>query len=114
MTGLAARTRELGLLRLALLALVLLLAAMATTPDAPPARAGWGLIETVVLPAAAPLALFVLLFDVLMSAVRLADAEAAQRDHWRRVLATELLTAAILAAAWMPFFVAVFAPLANN
>ena len=114
MTELTARARELGVLRLALLALTLLLAAAATAPDAPPARAGWGLVETVVLPAAAPLLLFVVLFEVLMSSVRLADAETAQRRRWKRVLAAELLTAAILIAAWAPFFAAVFAPLAKD
>ena len=114
MTGLAARARELGLLRLALLALALLLALAATAPDAPPALAGRALIETVVLPAAAPLVLFVLLFDVLMSSVRLADTEAAQRGRWKRVLAAELLAAAVLVAAWAPFFAAVFAPLAGS
>ena len=114
MTELAARARELGVLRLALLALTLLLAVVATAPDAPPARAGWGLVETVVLPAAAPLLLFVVLFEVLMSSVRLADAENAQRGRWKRVLAAELLTAAVLVVAWAPFFAAVFSPLARN
>ena len=114
MTGLAARARELGVLRLALLALALLLALAATGPDTPPTLTGRGLIETVVLPAAAPLALFVLLFEVLMSTVRLADAEDAQRGRWKRVLAAELLAAAILVAAWVPFFAAVFAPLAER
>ena len=114
MTELAARARELGVLRLALLALTLLLAVVATAPDVPPARAGWGLIETVVLPAAAPLLLFVVLFEVLMSSVRLADAEDAQRRRWKRVLAAELLAVAILVVAWAPFFVAAFAPLGEN
>ena len=114
MTGLAARARELGILRLALLALALLLAAVATAPNAPPARSGWGLIETIVLPATAPLALFVLLFEVLMSTVRLADAKDGQRGRWKRVLAAELLTATILVAAWAPFFASVFTPLAGS
>lgn len=114
MTGLAARARELGVLRLALLTLTLLLAAVATAPDASPALSGWGLIETIVLPAATPLTLFVLLFEVLMSTVRLADAEDAQRGHWKRVLATELLAATILVAAWTPFFASVFAPLVES
>ena len=108
------RARELGVLRLALLALILLLAAAATAPDAMPARSGWGLIESVVLPAAAPLALFGLLFEVLMSTVRLADAEDTQRGRWKRVLAAELLTALVLVAAWAPFFAAVFIPEAKS
>lgn len=48
---------------------------------------------------AAVLALFVLLFEVLMSTVRLADTEDAQRGRWKRVLAAELLVAATLIAA---------------
>ena len=114
MTSFATRAGELGILRLGLLVLALLLAAVATAPDTPLSLNGWGLMETVVLPAAAPLVLFVLLFEMLMSAIQLADAEDAQRGCWRRVLATELLTAAVLITAWAPFFMAVFAPLTRG
>ena len=44
--------------------------------------------------ATTPLALFVLVLEVLMSTVRLADTEDAQRTRWKRVLAATALVAA--------------------
>ena len=65
---------ELGVLRMALLALAAILALVATDPGVPLNLHGFALIRTLVLPAAAPLVFFVLLFDILMSSVRLSDA----------------------------------------
>ncbi len=110
MIRLRERLAELGPLRLALLALALALSLFATAPDTPLDLRGWAALPSLVLPAAAPLVLFVLLFDTLMTSVRLADAEAQTRPQWRRVLAAEIVGAALLLLAWTPYFVAVLTP----
>lgn len=105
---------ELGVLRLALLATTGALALFATDPGAPPSLHGLALIRTLVLPAAAPLVLFVLLFDLLMSSVRLADAPSGGSARWRRVLLVEAAFALGLLAAWLPFFREVLTPVAER
>ncbi len=105
---------ELGVLRMALLALAAALALLATDPGEPLSLAGWDLVWTLILPAAAPLTLFVLLFDILMSSVRLADSTAEARARWRRALGIETLFALWLVAAWAPFFREVLTPIAER
>ena len=105
---------ELGVLRVALLALAAILALAATDPGVPLSLHGWDLIRTLVLPAAAPLVFFVLLFDILMSSVRLADALSEARARWRRVLVVEALFVLWLLASWLPFFREVLTPVAER
>ena len=105
---------ELGILRVALLALAALLALLATAPGVPLSLHGWDLIRSLVLPAAAPLVFFVLLFDILMSSVRLADALPEVRARWRRVLVVEVLFVLWLLASWLPFFREVLTPIAER
>lgn len=114
MTSVRAFTAELGILRMALLALAALLALFATDPSVPLSLHGWDLIRTLVLPAAAPLVFFVLLFDILMSSVRLADALPEARARWRRVLVVEVLFVLWLLASWLPFFREVLTPIAER
>ena len=110
MIRLRERLAELGPLRLALLALILVLSLFATAPNTPLDLRGWAALPSLVLPAAAPLALFVLLFDILMTSVRLADADVQARPTWRRVLTAEAAGAALLLLAWTPYFAAVLTP----
>ena len=105
MTG--ALLREFGALRLTLLGLTGAAALFATAPGTPLSLHGWQLVTTLVLPAAAPLLLFGLLLELLMSAIRWNDADGARRPRWRRILLVEALVALLLAAAWTPFFAAV-------
>lgn len=105
---------ELGTLRMALLTMAGVLALFATDPGMPLSLHGPALIRTLVLPAAAPLVLFVLLFDILMSSVRLADAPPEARARWRRVLLVEVVFALGLLAAWLPFFREVLTPVAER
>ena len=114
MTSARALAGELGVLRVALLALAALLALFATDPGVPLSLHGWDLIRTLVLPAAAPLVFFVLLFDILMSSVRLADALPEARARWRRVLVVEALFVLWLLASWLPFFREVLTPIAER
>lgn len=104
------RLAELGPLRLALLALALALSLFATAPGTALDLRGWAALPTLVLPAAAPLVLFVLLFDILMTAVQRADADPQARRRWQRVLAVEAAGTALLLLTWMPYFIAVLTP----
>lgn len=114
MTSARALAVELGVLRMALLALAALLALFATDPGLPLGLRGRDLVRTLILPAAAPLVFFVLLFDILMSSVRLADARPGARAGWRRVLVIEALFMLWLLASWLPFFREVLTPVAER
>lgn len=114
MTSARAFASELGILRMALLALAGILALSATDPGVPLSLHGWTVIRTLVLPAAAPLVFFVLLFDILMSSVRLADALPEARARWRRVLVAEVVFVLWLLASWLPFFREVLTPIAER
>ena len=114
MNSLRAFAAELGVLRVALLAMAGILALIATDPGVPLSLHGWDLIRTLVLPAAAPLVFFVLLFDILMSSVRFADAQPAARARWQRVLLTEVIFVLWLLASWLPFFREVLTPVAER
>lgn len=105
---------ELGVLRVALLAMAGALALFATDPGVPLSLHGWALIRTLVLPAAAPLVFFVLLFDILMSSVRLADAQSEAQARWRRMLLVEAVFVLGLLASWLPFFREVLTPIAER
>ncbi len=103
------RIAELGVLRLGLLAIAVIASLFAAPPGIELNPYGWDALTTLVLPAAAPLVLFVILFDVMMSGVQLnAATDAAHRTHWRFALAADLIVAAVLVLSWWPFFQAVF------
>ena len=114
MIPLRALAAELGVLRVTLLMLAAILALIATDPGIPLNLHGWDLIRTLVLPTAAPLVFFVLLFDILMSSVRLADALPETRARWRRVLAVEVVFVLWLLLSWLPFFLEVLTPVAER
>ena len=98
------RVRELGALRIALLALVAGLAASAPFAS-PEAEYTIGRIWPTLL--AAPVALmmaFVVPLDLLMTRIYMADKEGAERGRYRRILAAEATAFALLVAAWVPFF----------
>ena len=109
--NLAAWLAQFGVLRLALLGLAVAVSVLATDPGTPLLLQGWALIDSLVLPAAAPLVLFVLLFDMLMSLVRLADAAPSERAQWKRILLAEGLAGVLILICWSPFFAAVLEPL---
>ena len=114
MNRIYALAAELGILRLALLSLAGILALFSTEPGLPMILHGWELISSLVLPAAAPLVFFVLLFDILMSSVRLADGLPQARRRWQRVLAAEVLFALLLLMSWAPFFREVLTPVSER
>ena len=102
------RIGELGPLRLGLLAIAGVISLFATPPGTEVNPYGWDALTTLVLPAAAPLVLFVILFDVLMSCVQLSAAEASHRAHWHLALWADLVFVALLVLSWWPFFQEIF------
>ncbi len=110
MNAFSERLKEFGPLRLSLLACAAMLALFATPAGTPIQLQGWHTISSLVLPAAAPLVFFVMLFDILMTSMRLSDAEVSDRPRWRRVLVGEILFAALLLGRWVPFFAEALRP----
>ena len=99
--------KEFGPLRLALLGAAALCALFATAPGSRLSLEGWNLITTLVLPALAPLLLFGLLLEILMSSIQMGQAQDAERKRWQWILGVEILFVAALIFSWMPFFQAV-------
>jgi len=108
MNTLLQRIAELGVLRLGLLTIAALISIFATPPGTGRNPYGWAALPTLVLPAAAPLVLFVILFDVLMSCVQLSAANEESCVHWKRVLTVDMAFIVLLIATWWPYFEVVF------
>jgi len=102
---------NLGFLRLGLLCLALANIALPVIyylifPDAGTdvAYLGWRAIPTLVTPVMAPLLVVVVLFDAIMSRVRIADAQGEERAKYLAIYRIELLSIAIMLAYWVPYF----------
>lgn len=98
--------RELGVLRVTLLATALMLLILVPTPGARAVFSGWPLVTTVLTPVLAPLVMMVLLLDALMARVFLTDAAGAERRRFRVIILANLAVAAILLLRWLPFYAA--------
>ena len=98
---------QLGFLRLGLLGLALANTALRPTPGSSIAKSGWEMIPTLVAPAAAPIFLMVILFDVMMSRIRAADAQGEERRKYQLISYVELAVVAIMVAYWLPYFLAI-------
>lgn len=68
------------------------------------AQGAWLVISGYVAPVMAPLLVVVLLFDYIMSRVRAADAEGAERAHFTRIGRVELAAIVITLLIWVPYF----------
>ncbi|MDH3387188.1 MAG: hypothetical protein OEN02_04715 [Gammaproteobacteria bacterium] len=97
---------RLGLLGLALvnIALPIIYALINPETGTDVAYSGWGSIPTLVTPVLAPLLLVVVLFDAIMSRVRVADAQGAERAKYLAIYRIELLSIGIMLAYWVPYF----------
>lgn len=98
----------LGPLRILLAVLALLFVFLVPAPGSRVVYQGFGVVPTMVVPALAPLVLAVLLLDTLMSFVFASAQSGAARQQLRRTAVFEIALAAILVAAWYPFFRALF------
>lgn len=94
-----------GALRISLITIAIVLAVLAPEPGTAAARSGWEMIPTLIAPAMAPLVFMVLMFDFMMSRVRMTDELV--RKKFRIISYVELATAFILLLIWLPFFLAI-------
>lgn len=68
-----------------------------------------GTILTLGVPATLPIYLMVLLFDIVMVAVRLSSSESSnEKLFFKRVIFFEIGFVAIIVYAWLPYFAGVF------
>lgn len=63
------------------------------------------IIATLVAPVMAPILLVVILFDYVMSRVRVADEQGDLRAYYLLICRIELLLIGIMLAYWIPFFI---------
>ena len=102
---------RIGFLRMALLSLALvniLLPVVQILVDVTPPNNGhnlWTLLTTVIAPVMAPLLVVVLFFDYIMSRVRAADAEGAERRVFTTIGRIELLVIGVNLLFWVPYFI---------
>jgi len=97
--------KDLGILRLILLAAAILLGLFATEPGTAAARSGWEMIPTLIAPAMTPLVFMVLLFDIMMCRIRMSDGET--RKKFATISYIEIATALFLMLMWLPFFLTI-------
>lgn len=97
--------KDLGILRIILIAIAILLALFSTAPGTPAARSGWEMIPSLVLPALTPIVFMVLLFDFMMCRIRMSDE--AVRKKFANISYIEIATALFMFLMWLPFFLAI-------
>lgn len=103
---LPAPLRELGFLRLVVLAAVAVAVVLVPEPGTRAIYSGWPMVTTVLIPVLAPLLFMVLLLDALMARLFLTDAEGAARRRYRNIILINLLAAAALVLRWLPYYAA--------
>jgi len=101
--------RQMGVLRVALVSLVILDMLAAPRPGAQAVYSGWELVTTLILPVLAPILLQVLLLDALMGRILMGSAKGAERARYRRILTVNLVFSAALVLWWLPYFLMLFA-----
>lgn len=100
--------RQMGVLRVALIALVILDMLAAPSPGAPAVFSGWQLVTTLIVPVLAPILLQVLLLDALMGRILMSSAKGVERLRYRRIVTVNLVFAGALVLWWMPYFLKLF------
>ena len=97
---------RLSLLGMSALNLIPALISLLLAPQTSGAEHGfWMMTSNYVAPTLAPLLIVVLLFDYIMSRVRAADAEGAERLRYARIARIELGVIGISLLIWIPYFV---------
>ncbi|HJW82313.1 MAG TPA: hypothetical protein VJ396_08715 [Acidiferrobacterales bacterium] len=101
--------RQMGVLRVGLIALAILDMLAAPRPGTAAVYSGWQVVPTLILPVLAPILLQVLLLDALMGRVMMGSAKGAERARYRRIMIVSLTFSAALVLWWLPYFLKLFA-----
>jgi hypothetical protein len=101
--------RQMGVLRVTLVALVILDILASPRPGTSAVYSGWEMVPTLILPVLAPILLQVLLLDALMGRVMMSSATGAERSRYRRIVTVDLVFVIVLVLGWMPYFLKLFA-----
>jgi len=99
---------SLGVMRLGLLLLTALVIVGAPKPGTAAVLEGREVLTTVIAPALAPIVFMVLMLDALMGRVMLGSARGAERERYRRIVATNLIAGIFLFLWWTPYFARLF------
>ena len=97
--------KNLGALRLLLIAAALLIAFLSPEPGTAVDLNGWKIVPTAVIPATTPLIFMVLMFDFMMCRIRMSDE--AVRSKFSTIGYIELAATLFLLLMWLPFFLAI-------
>lgn len=97
-----------GVLRVALIALVILDMLASPRPGTAVVYSGWEVVTTLILPVLAPILLQVLLLDALMGRILMSSAKGVERLRYRRIVTVNLVFAGALVLWWMPYFLKLF------
>ena len=101
--------RQMGVLRVVLIALVILDMLASPRPGTVAVYSGWEVVTTLILPVLAPILLQVLLLDALMGRVLMSSAMGAERARYRRIMVVNLVFSVALVLWWLPYFLKLFA-----
>lgn len=96
--------RQLGSLRVGLGVLALAVVLLRPAAGGAPVYEGWAVVPTLLVPTLAPLIFLGLVLDMLMTRVLMTDTQGGERGRYRTVLWTDFVLVALLALAWVPFF----------
>lgn len=98
--------KQLGPLRLMLIALAIIAIFASLEPGTPAIYAGREFATTVLAPVLTPLVFMVLMLDTLMSCVMMSAQEGGERARYKVIITTNLLLALIIGFYWLPYYLA--------
>ena len=98
---------KIGILRSALMSIVLVCIIFSFFSSGQVAYSGWAMIPTLLIPALTPIVFFGLAFDVMMSSILFADNVDEKRSRFKLILILEIILLITLFVSWMPYFLSI-------
>ena len=99
------RFSDIGFLRLALFVLTGVSLLLVPEPATPTILTWPQIVPTLLAPALAPLILMVILLDLMMAKIMSAGTDKAdERPRFKKIMLLDLIAAALMLWAWLPFF----------